>query len=59
MKQRKLLNGELVEELEKAVDLTIHTKCPEKRKLIDMETGQEYIGSEKPNLYGKWKRIKE
>ena len=59
MKQRKLLNGELVEELEKAVDLTIHTKCPEKWKLIDMETGQEYIGSEKPNLYGKWKRIKE
>lgn len=24
-----------------------------------METGQEYIGSEKPNLYGKWKRIKD
>lgn len=59
MKQRKLLNGELVEEFEKAVDLIIHTKCPEKWKLIDMETGQEYIGSEKPNLYGKWKRIKE
>jgi hypothetical protein len=23
-----------------------------------METGQEYIGSAKPNQYGKWIRIK-
>jgi hypothetical protein len=56
---RKLLDGTEVEEYEKAIDLTIHTKAPEKWKLIDMETGQEYIGSEKPNLYGKWKRIKD
>jgi hypothetical protein len=56
---RKLLTGKYVEDFEKAVDLTIHTKCPEKWLLIDLETGQEYIGSEKPNLYGKWKRIKD
>jgi hypothetical protein len=56
---RKLLSGEEVPEYENAVDLTIHTKCPEKWLLIDLETGQEYRGSEKPNLYGKWKRIKE
>jgi hypothetical protein len=56
---RKLLDGTEVEEYSEAVDLTIHTKCPAKWKLIDMETGQEYIGSKKPNLYGKWKRIKD
>ena len=58
-KNRKLIDGTEVEEYEKPIDLTIHTKAPEKWKLIDMETGQEYIGSHEPNLYGKWKRIKE
>jgi hypothetical protein len=24
-----------------------------------METGQEYVGSAKPNKYGKWIRIKD
>lgn len=56
---RKLINNQYVQELENAVDLTIHTKCPEKWLLIDMETGQQYIGSDKPNLYGKWKRLEE
>ena len=56
---RRLLNGSEVPETDKAVDLTIHTKAPAKWLLIDMETGQEYIGSEEPNLYGKWKRIKD
>jgi len=59
IKFRKLLSGENVEELDSAIDLTIHTKCPEKWLLIDLETGQEYIGSKKPNLYGKWKRVKD
>jgi hypothetical protein len=56
---RRLLDGSEAEEFEKAVDLTIHTKAPAKWLLIDLETGQEYIGSDKPNLYGKWKRIKD
>jgi hypothetical protein len=56
---RKLIDGSEVEEFDRAVDLTIHTKAPEKWLLIDLETGQEYIGSDKPNLYGKWKRIKD
>lgn len=56
---RKLLNGSIVEETETAVDLTIHTKAPGKWLLIDLETGQEYIGSKEPNLYGKWKRVKD
>jgi len=56
---RKLINGQEAEEFDYAIDLTIHTKCPEKWLLIDLETGQEYMGSSKPNLYGKWKRIKD
>lgn len=69
-KKRKLLNNVYtflpkmyqdaeVDEFDKAVDLTIHTKAPGKWLLIDLETGQEYIGSEIPNLYGKWRRIKD
>lgn len=56
---RKLLNGEFITEYDKAIDLTIHTKAPQKWLLIDMETGQEYIGSAEPNQYGKWIRIKD
>jgi hypothetical protein len=44
MKTRKLLDGTEVEELEKSITLQIKTKCPSKYKLIDMETGEEYIG---------------
>jgi hypothetical protein len=33
-------------ELDKAVDLVIHTKCPSKWKLIDQETGEVYIGKD-------------
>lgn len=56
---RKLLDGTQVESYENPVDLTIHTKAPGKWKLIDMETGQEYIGLSTSNQYGKWLRIKD
>jgi hypothetical protein len=70
MKTRKLLNnvysflpkmyqGSEVKELDKAVNLVIHTKAPEKWLLIDLETGQEYVGLSEPDQYGMWKRIKE
>lgn len=42
---RMLLNGSIVEEFDHAIDITIHTKCPAKWKLIDLETGEEYIGN--------------
>ena len=42
--ERKLLDGTSVPALDIAVTLQIHTKCPNKYKLIDMETGAEYIG---------------
>lgn len=56
---KRLLDGTEIESYENAIDLTIHTKSPGKWKLIDMETGQEYIGSAKSNKYGKWIRIKD
>lgn len=46
-----------VEEFKNAIDLTIHTKAPGKWLLIDMETGQKYVGSPVPNKYGKWVRL--
>jgi hypothetical protein len=44
MTVRKLQSGETVVELKLPVTLTVYTKCPEKYKLTDMETGEEYIG---------------
>ena len=47
-----------VEELDSPMDLIIHTKAPGKWRLIDMETGQEYIGTSSPHEYGFWIRVK-
>lgn len=41
---RTLKDGRQVPELEKVKVLEVKTKCPEKWKLIDMETGEEYVG---------------
>ncbi len=46
MDKRILKDGSEVDSFEYPVDLIIHTKAPEKWKLIDMETGEEYLGSE-------------
>jgi hypothetical protein len=51
--------GAEVEEYDLPIDLTIHTKSPGKWLLVDLETGQEYIGSKDPNKYGKWMRLKD
>lgn len=70
--KRKLLNGSDVESLPTPVQLIIHTKAPEKWKIIDMETGEEYLGSDisHPTFsnilkqkvsnghIGSWKKIK-
>ena len=44
MKTRTLQNNQIVQELDKAVTLEVYTRCPEKYKLTDMETGEEYVG---------------
>lgn len=59
MIKRKLIDGSFVEELEFSVELCVYTKCPEKWKLIDLETGEQYIGV-KPidrNKNKHWKKI--
>jgi hypothetical protein len=56
MKTRTLKDGTEVKELELPVTLTVYTRCPEKYKLVDMETGEEYIGH---TTIGKnsWKKV--
>lgn len=55
----RMYQGAEVEEFENAIDLTIHTKAPGKWLLIDLETGQEYIGATVPTKYGRWMRLKD
>jgi hypothetical protein len=58
-KRRKILQNKIgfewqrtdVEELEEPVQLSVITKAPEKYILIDMETGQVYVGSNMVNPY--------
>jgi hypothetical protein len=60
MNRRKLIDGTKVEETEFPIELRIMTHCPEKWKLIDLETGEEYIGV-LPSQRIKnqhWKKIK-
>ena len=46
MNTRILKDGSGVDSFDKPVDLIIHTKAPGKWKLTDLETGEEYLGSE-------------
>jgi len=57
MKERKLKDDSLVEELDYPITLEVYTKCPAKWKLVDMETGEEYVGSNEIARYQQWKRI--
>lgn len=42
---RTLLDGTTVPVLPNTTELRVVTKCPQKYKLVDMETGEEYIGT--------------
>ncbi len=58
-KTRILKNGQTVDELDKSVMLVIKTKAPTKYKLIDQETGEEYIGQSPDSQHKNcWKKIK-
>ena len=59
MKTRTLKDGTEVQELDKSVELSILTKCPRKWKIIDMETGQEYVASGNYEMYKQWVEIKK
>ena len=54
---RKLLDGNEVEELDESVTLRVYTKCPTKYKLIDMETGEEYVGQDPRCNNYHWEKI--
>ena len=57
---RTLQDGTTVDELDEPIALEVYTKCPAKWRLIDMETGEEYIGQEPDKELVKpqyWKRI--
>jgi hypothetical protein len=44
LKTRTLKDGTVVQELDRVKILEVKTKCPEKWKLVDLETGEQYIG---------------
>lgn len=54
---RKLLNGTDVPALDVAVTLSVYTKCPWKYKLVDLETGQEYMGQLPQENKRDWEKI--
>jgi len=56
---RKLKDGTEVQELSEAVELKVVTKCPNKWKLVDMETGEEYVGNRPDEHNMFWKKIKD
>jgi hypothetical protein len=58
MTVRKLQSGETVSELTTPVTLTVYTKCPEKYKLTDMETGEEYTGYSSSGQYS-WNKLEK
>ena len=59
MKSRKLVSNQIsfkwpdkdVEELSTPIQLSLITKAPEKYVLLDMETGQIFVGSNQNNPY--------
>lgn len=55
---RQLQNGLSVPELDEPKTLTVHTRCPEKWKLIDMETGEEYTGYSTEGKYS-WRKLND
>lgn len=58
MKVRKLIDGNEAIEHDDPITLIVKTKCPSKWLLIDMETGEQYIGYETQGK-NSWKKLKE
>lgn len=54
---RELQNGVKVYELEEPVELIVKTKAPMKWKLVDRETGEEYIGNTPKDGEYHWSKI--
>lgn len=59
MNSRQLQDGTTAPAFDIAVELKVVTKCPGKWKLIDQETGAEYIGQLPVSNGLHWKRVNE
>jgi hypothetical protein len=57
MKIRTLKDTTEVEELAFPITLEVHTKCPAKWMLIDLETGEHYMGQNSVEKFQQWKRL--
>ena len=57
MGDRKLVDGTWAQELDQPVNLVIQTKCPSKLKIVDMETGKAYIGTDKNKKFQYWEPV--
>ena len=57
MKTRKLIDGREAQELEQPIKLLIETKCPSKWKIVGMEIGQAYIGTNNNKKFQYWQPI--
>ena len=57
MGDRKLVDGTWAQELDQPVELVIHTKCPSKWKIVDMETGEAYIGTKENKKLKYWEPV--
>ena len=55
--KRTLLDGTVAPELSESTELCIRTRCPNKYKLVDMETGEEYIGNLPEDTEWHWRKI--
>lgn len=58
VKHRKLQSRVEVPELDEPITLKVYTKCPEKYMLIDMETGEKYIGYSNKDK-NNWRKIND
>jgi hypothetical protein len=56
--ERKLKTGKTAKELSTAKTLTVYTKCPEKYLLVDLETGEKYLGNPSGSKLS-WNKITE
>ncbi len=57
MSKRKLLVETIAHDLDENITLKIYTKCPSKYKLVDLETGEEYVGQDPRYHNHHWKRL--
>lgn len=57
MNFRKLQDGVQVYELNEPVELVVRTRAPMKWKLVDRETGEEYIGNTPKPGEKHWSKI--